>query len=107
MTFAYVQRYDWNVIRSIKDRETQLIWDGKRSSRLPQDIQDRALERLRVLDSAASLTTLRRVPGNRLELLRGNRAGQWSLRVNDQFRVCFRWNEATAEAEDVEIVDYH
>lgn len=64
-----------------------------------------ALRKLRMLDAAASLADLRVPPGNRLEQLRGDRAGQHSIRVNDQWRICFRWHEA--DAYDVEIVDYH
>ena len=63
--------------------------------------------KLRYLDAAAALGDLRVPPGNRLEMLKGDRAGQHSIRINDQWRICFRWQQATAQAHDVEIVDYH
>lgn len=68
------------------------------------NIERPALRRLKQLDLARRIEDMRAPPGNRLEALRGDRAGQWSIRVNDQFRICFRWNDG---AEDVEIVDYH
>ena len=68
-------------------------------------MQDRALRKLRQLDAALKMDDLRNPPGNRLEALKGDRKGQWSIRVNDQWRICFRW--ADGEASDVELVDYH
>jgi proteic killer suppression protein len=68
-------------------------------------MQDRALRKLRQLDAALTVTDLRNPPGNRLEALKGSRKGQFSIRINDQWRVCFRWKDG--EASDVEIVDYH
>jgi len=93
------------MIRSFRDRQTQRIWAGERSRRLPGDIQDGALRKLRVLNAASHLDDLRIPPGNRLELLTGDRDGQYSIRINQQWRICFRWKEG--EAEDVEICDYH
>jgi toxin HigB-1 len=93
------------MIRSFKDRETERLWSGEASRRLPGDIQARALRKLRQLDAATTMNDLSNPPSNRLERLRGNRTGQMSIRINDQWRVCFRWNEG--DALDVEIVDYH
>jgi proteic killer suppression protein len=93
------------VIRSFKCKETEQIWQGFSSRKFPGDIQDRALRKLRLLDAAAMVHDLRNPPGNRLEALEGDRAGQMSIRINDQWRICFRW--ANGDAEDVEIVDYH
>lgn len=93
------------MIVSVKDRETALILSGQRSRRLPPDIQATALRRLRYLGRAKTLDDLRVPPGNRLEMLVGNRAGQHSIRINDQWRICFVWREGGSH--DVEIVDYH
>jgi proteic killer suppression protein len=93
------------VIRNFRDRETELIWQGQISRRLPQDIQSIARRKLRMLNNARTLNDLRVPPANRLESLRGDRKGQHSIRVNDQWRVCFVWKEG--DACDVEIVDYH
>ncbi len=93
------------MIRSFSCKETERIWQGRSSRKFPGDIQDRALRKLRQLDAAATLEDLRNPPGNRLEALKGNRAGQMSIRINDQWRICFRWS--ARDAEDVEIVDYH
>ena len=93
------------MIRSFASRETQRIWEGQISRRLPGDIQASALRKLRVLNRTARLEQLRAPPGNRLEALQGDRAGQHSIRINDQWRICFRWCDG--DAEDVEICDYH
>ncbi|MEQ8250581.1 MAG: type II toxin-antitoxin system RelE/ParE family toxin [Oceanibaculum nanhaiense] len=93
------------MILSFADRETEQVWHGFRSRKLPPDIQPRALIRLRLLNQAKVLEDLRIPPGNRLERLSGDRAGQYSLRINDQWRICFRWTEGGAS--DVEITDYH
>lgn len=93
------------MIRSFSSRETERIWQGQASRRLPRDMQERALRKLRQLDAAATLDDLRNPPGNRLEALKGGRTGQMSIRVNDQWRICFRWKDG--DADDVEIVDYH
>ena len=93
------------VIKSFRDRETERIFRRRFSARLPVDVQRVAYRKLVQLDAATRLDTLRVPPGNRLETLKGGRAGEHSIRVNDQFRVCFCW---TSEGpEDVEIVDYH
>ena len=76
-----------------------------RSRRLPSDVLQRAKRRLQILDSATDLKDLASPPGNRLESLRGEREGQHSIRINDQFRLCFRWK--SGDAYDVEVADYH
>ena len=93
------------MIRSFADAEARLIWEGRRSKRLPGDIQGPALRKLRLLNQARRPDDLRVPPGNRLEALHGDRAGQLSIRINRQWRVCFRWENG--HAEDVEIVGYH
>ncbi len=93
------------MIRNFADRETERIWNGRRSRRLPGEIQAVALRKLRMLNQAQVLADLRVPPGNRLESLKGNRAGQNSIRINQQWRICFTWSEGGPS--DVEIVDYH
>jgi toxin HigB-1 len=93
------------MIRSFRCKETERIWQGQSSRKFPGDMQERALRKLRQLDAALTSDDLRTPPGNRLEALKGDRKGQWSIRINDQWRVCFRWREG--DANDVEIVDYH
>jgi len=93
------------MIGSFGDRETERIWSGERSRRLPPDIQDAALRKLRILNQARRLEDLRVPPGNRLEALTGDRRGQHSVRINQQWRICFRWNDG--RCDDVEICDYH
>jgi proteic killer suppression protein len=93
------------MIRSFKCKETERIWQGHSSRKLPGDIQNRALRKLRQLNAAARVEDLRNPPGNRLEALKWHRAGQTSIRINDQWRICFRWSKG--DTGDVEIVDYH
>lgn len=93
------------MIRSFADREAELIWRGMRSRRLPSDIQAGALRKLLYLNRAKTINDLRQPPGNQLEALLGDRRGQWSIRINKQWRICFKW--VNENAEDVEIVDYH
>jgi len=93
------------MIRSFADRETETIWRGERSRRLPGAIQAMALRKLRLINQARVLADLRVPPGNHLEALRGERQGQHSIGINDQWRICFRWHDGGAS--DVEIVDYH
>ena len=93
------------MIRSFRCKETERIWQGQASRKFPGDIQDRALRKLRQLDAASTITDLRNPPSNWLEALKGDRKGQWSIRINNQWRVCFRWTDG--EANEVEIVDYH
>jgi toxin HigB-1 len=93
------------VIRSFACRETEKVFRREGSRRFPGDVQRRRQRKLELLDAAERLEDLRVPPGNQLEKLRGGREGQWSVRVNDQWRVCFRWQED--DAFDVEIIDYH
>ena len=93
------------MIRSFRDEETERVFRRERSRKLPPDLQRIALRKLAIIDAADSLMDLQSPPGNRLELLLGIRAGQHSIRLNDQWRICFRW--ANGDAEDVEITDYH
>lgn len=93
------------MIQSFRCRETEKIWREEGSRKLPTQIQQKALEKLAILQAAASLSDLAVPPGNRLEVLKGGRKGQPSIRVNQQWRICFRWHEGNAH--DVEIVDYH
>jgi proteic killer suppression protein len=93
------------MIRSFKCRETEKVWQGEASRKLPDDIQERALRKLRQLDASVTMDDLRIPPSNRLKALKGDRKGQWSIRVNDQWRICFRWSDG--DATNVEIVDYH
>ncbi|HMS00632.1 MAG: type II toxin-antitoxin system RelE/ParE family toxin [Anaerolineales bacterium] len=93
------------MIKNFKDDETQKIYQRQRSRKLPADIQQTALRKLRMINNSVSINDLRVPPANRLEKLSGNRAGQWSIRINDQWRVCFRWEGS--DALDVEITDYH
>ena len=93
------------VIRSFKDPDAERIFKRERSRKLSQNIQRTALKKLLVLDAADALADLRIPPGNRLEKLSGDRKGQHSIRINDQWRICFRWRNG--DALDVEIADYH
>jgi proteic killer suppression protein len=100
-----VSRYYSVVIINFACEETERIFRAEVSRRLPQDIQRNARRKLLLLDAATELRQMAVPPGNRLEALKGARAGQHSIRVNDQWRICFRWREGNAY--DVEIVDYH
>jgi proteic killer suppression protein len=93
------------MIKSFKDKETEKIFNRQVSRKLPGDIQQVALRKLRMINRAIRLNDLRVPPNNRLEKLKGNRSGQYSIRINDQWRICFIWEEP--DAYDVEIVDYH
>ncbi|MEO8715980.1 MAG: type II toxin-antitoxin system RelE/ParE family toxin [Acetobacteraceae bacterium] len=93
------------MIRSFADRDAEALFEGRFARRLGPDVQRAAQRKLRLLHQARELGDLAALPGNRLEILRGNRAGQHSIRLNDQWRLCFRWSDGGAE--DVEIVDYH
>ncbi len=93
------------MIRSFADKPTEALWQGQRPRELPPTILKVALRKLTQLEAASKLDELRFPPGNRLEALKGDRAGQYSIRINDQYRVCFRWDGNNAD--DVEITDYH
>ena len=93
------------MIRSFNSKETEKIFNRQRSAKLAQDIQQIALRKLRMLNRAITLQDLQVSPANRLEKLRGDRAGQYSIRINDQWRICFEWHDGNAYK--VEITDYH
>lgn len=93
------------MIRSFRGREAERIWHGEISRRFPRAIQDVARRKLRMLNNAQDLNDLRVPPGNRLEALKGDRKGQHSIRINERWRLCFRWSGG--DARDVDIVDYH
>ena len=93
------------MIRSFASKETEKIFNRQRSRKLPPNIQQVALRKLRMLNRAITLNDLRTPPANRLEKLSGNREGQYSIRINQQWRVCFEWREG--DAYNVEIADYH
>jgi len=93
------------MIFSFKDSETTKVWMGNFSRKLPTSIQAVARRKLRMINNARAIDDLRIPPANRLEKLSGNRAGQWSIRINDQWRICFTWNNG--QVEQVEICDYH
>jgi len=93
------------MIKSFKNEETEKVYRREGSSKLPRDIQQVALRKLRMVNNAKNLNDLRIPPANRLEKLIGDRAGQHSIRINDQWRICFTWQEG--DASDVEITDYH
>ena len=93
------------MIKGFADKETEKLFRGRKSKAVPPRVRERALSKLLVLNAAADVADLRAPPGNRLEKLRGDREGQWSVRVNQQFRVCFSFEGG--DAYDVEITDYH
>ena len=93
------------MIRTFRDRNTQAVFQGEFVKRLDRRMQQRAREKLKYLDSAGDLRDLMVPPSNQLESLRGDRHGQYSIRINKQWRVCFKWKEG--DAFDVEIVDNH
>ena len=93
------------MIASFRDKETERLWQSGRSRRLPGDLQRRAFKKLAILNAAVTLDNLKVPSGNQLEVLRGNRAGRRSIRLNDQYRICFVWRGGNAF--EVEIVDYH
>lgn len=93
------------MIKQFRDKHTRTIWEGTFSRHLPESIQALARRKLRMLHNAQTLDDLRVPPANRLELLRGKRKGQYSIRINDQWRICFIWQDG--DADQVEICDYH
>ena len=93
------------MIRSFRDKDTSRLFDREPVKKWGPDVQRAGLRKLRLLDAATTLEDLKSPPGNRLEKLAGDRSGQWSIRVNDQWRVCFEWRGS--DAHQVEIVDYH
>jgi len=93
------------MIKTFRDNETEKIFNRLVSRKLPQNIQHLARRKLVILDAATELNTLRVPPGNRLEALKGDRKGQHGIRINEKWRICFRWK--AGDAYDVEIADYH
>jgi proteic killer suppression protein len=93
------------MIASFRDKENEGLWRSGKSRRLPADLERRAFKKLAILNAAVVLDNLKVPPGNQLEALRGNCLGQHSIRINDQYRVCFQWRDGNAF--NVEIVDYH
>lgn len=93
------------MIESFASKESEKVFKGELSKKLPVDIQRTARRRLLYLEDAESLQDIRAVPGHRLERLKGERAGQYSIRINDQWRICFEWHKNNVR--NVEIVDYH
>ncbi len=93
------------MIKSFKSKETKKIWHGEISLRLPQDIQHIARRKLRMLNNAIQLNDLKVPPNNRLEALKGKRTGEYSIRVNDQWRICFKWRNGNVLSVIIE--DYH
>jgi proteic killer suppression protein len=93
------------MIKSFRDNETEKIFSRQRSGKLPHNIQRIARKKLLIIDAATELNDLRIPPGNRLEVLKGDRKKQHSIRINDQWRICFKWSDG--DAYNVEITDYH
>ena len=93
------------MLQTFKDRDTERVWRRQRVRKLHGDLQRVALRKLVILDAAENLGDLRVPPGNRLEKVSGDRAGQHSIRINDQWRICFRWTKVGPE--EIEITDYH
>jgi proteic killer suppression protein len=98
-------RYAWVVLRSFRDKDSERVWQRQRVRKMDGNTQRMALRKLLILDAADALGDLQVPPGNRLEKLKGDRADSYSIRINRQWRICFRWT--AAGPEDVEIVDYH
>lgn len=93
------------MIVNFRDADTRLLWESGRSRRIPANLRRTAWKKLAILNAALKLENLMVPPGNRLEVLKQDRRGQHSIRINDQYRICFRW--LSGHAHDVEIVDYH
>lgn len=93
------------MIKSFKDKETEKVYSREGSRKLPENIQQVALRKLRMINNAKNLNDLRIPPANNLEKLKGDREGQHSVRINDQWRICFKWKDR--DAYEVEIADYH
>jgi len=93
------------MIRTFSSKDSLRIWEGHYSPKIPTEIQNRAMRKLRQLDAAQNISDLRNPPGNHLEKLHGDRSGQMSIRINQRWRICFVWKDP--DAFDVEIIDYH
>ena len=105
LAFLYASCYYFCMIAGFRDADTEKLWTSGRCRRLPAKLDRQALKKLYILNAALALENLNVPPGNRLEKLRGDREGLHSIRINDQFRICFSWRDGNAH--DVEIVDYH
>jgi proteic killer suppression protein len=95
------------MIKSFADKETEKIFNNKISKKFPMDLHKRALAKLIIINKMIDIKDLMIPPSNKLEKLNGDRKDQWSVRINQQFRICFYWNEETFEVTELEIVDYH
>ena len=93
------------MIRSFKSKETEKVWNGERSSKLPLEVQKVGRRKLRMLNNSIDINDLRIPPSNRLEKLSGNFAGFYSIRINDQWRIIFKWSQG--HSSEVQIIDYH
>jgi len=93
------------MIKSFKSKETEKIWKGVISTKLPTEIQNIIMRKLRMINNSESLSDLRIPPANHLEALKGDRKGQYSIKINDKWRICFKWNNG--DCYDLEVVDYH
>lgn len=102
---AIYAAHNYRVIKTFADKGTAALFQGHVLKGMPGDIQRRALKKLALIDAAVAVEDLRVPPGNRLEVLRGDRQGQHSIRINDQRRICFVWKDG--DAYEVGIVDYH
>jgi len=102
---SYAKRYHLFMIKSFRSNETEKIWNGIVSKKLPKDIQQIARRKLRMLNNSKTLDDLRILPGNKLEKLKGSREGQYSIRINYQWRICFEFREGNCY--NIEITDYH
>ncbi len=98
-------RYYRAMIKGFKSKQTESVWNGQKTKSISKEVAKVALRKLRIIHAARDLTDLRIPPANHLEALKGNRRGQHSIRINDQFRICFEWRNG--DAYNVEIVDYH
>ena len=99
--------YERVPIQSFKDKATAAVFDGQEVRKLPREIQPSAKTKLSLIDAAGLIDDLRIPPGNMLEKLSGKRKGQWSIRINRQWRICFKFDDSAGNASDVEICDYH
>lgn len=105
LDISIATHYIYIMIKSFNSKETEKIWEGNFSKEYPNDIQDIARKKLRMLNNSYEISDLRVPPSNRLEKLKGDRIGQYSIRINNQWRICFMWENS--DSYNVEITDYH
>ena len=105
MTIHVIRVINHPMIKSFKCKDTEELYNKEFSKKFPRTILQRAFRKLEIFDSANSSEVLRSIPGNYFEVLKGDRKGQFSIRINDQYRICFIWENG--DAYEVEIVDYH